>query len=347
MAIATKLSELVALRSGLIQQINHDYGANLSSDSTLTDCLVAMLRTKAVVYDFTSLTALPENYTLTRNSIATYFNSSGVLTTAAVDEARFNYSWDGSNWVNEGLYVEKESTNIYKNSNNANTVTTKTNVTTSIVNDEQIGNVNKITVTAISCRARTDSYPTVAQNTYVRQMFLKYGTYKNMFTAVFYDNSSNFTVNLNLLETSNTSATVSKNGDWSKLTYKRVSAATASSNRADIRVNPDSSANNVGLDFSIGFIQEEQANFGSSLIQTQGVAVTRTRDYLSINSSIDQSVLLKYKSQLDNSIQTTWVDLVAGNNTLSNISGILLQKIIECKQLLTDDQKDWYGSRIL
>lgn len=301
MTIATKLSELVVLRSGFIQQINSDYGTNLSSDSTLTDCLVAMLRTKAVVYDFTSLTALPENYTLTRNSIATYFNSSGVLTTAAVDEARFNYSWDGSNWVNEGLYVEKESTNIISNSYDFSNYGS---VSATVKSRNDIKNIFN----------STPSYEVSRTN---------YETWHGIYT---YPSSpfaqGDFVVN----QTINTAAPHSQPLRWAGLDYGTDSTIIA---------------------FNQCEVFKVSGGYPSSLIKTSGSAVTRTRDYLSINSSNDQSVLLKYKSQSDGSIQTTWVDLVAGNNTLSDISGILLQKIIECKQLLTDDQKDWYGSRIL
>ncbi len=366
MAIATKLSELVALRSGLIQQINHDYGANLSSDSTLTDCLVAMLRTKAVVYDFTSLTALPENYTLTRNSIATYFNSSGVLTTAAVDEARFNYSWDGSNWVNEGLYVEKESTNIISNSYDFSNYGS---VSATVKSRNDIKNIFN----------STPSYEVSRTN---------YKTWHGIYT---YPSSpfaqGDFVVNQTIYDVANSSSTLIIQGFWQPgdgflkvdLVNKKLSGvegsevispsvdqlgtfikATSIRQISDLGVNTAAPHSQplrwAGLDYGtdstiIAFNQCEvfkvSGGYPSSLIKTSGSAATRTRDYLSINSSTDQSVLLKYKSQLDNSIQTTWVDLVAGNNTLSDISGILLQKIIECKQLLTDDQKDWYGSRIL
>ena len=46
-----------------------------------------------------------------RASTGTFFNSSGVLTTAAINAPRFDYVYDGSAWVSKGLLVEEQRTN--------------------------------------------------------------------------------------------------------------------------------------------------------------------------------------------------------------------------------------------
>ena len=46
-----------------------------------------------------------------RASTGTFFNSSGVLTTAAVNGPRFNHVYNGSSWVSKGLLVEEQRTN--------------------------------------------------------------------------------------------------------------------------------------------------------------------------------------------------------------------------------------------
>jgi hypothetical protein len=50
-------------------------------------------------------------HTFERSSTANYFDAGGVLQSAAINVARFNYVYDGSVWVNKGLLVEGESAN--------------------------------------------------------------------------------------------------------------------------------------------------------------------------------------------------------------------------------------------
>jgi hypothetical protein len=58
--------------------------------------------------------SLKDIFTFTRATTATYFNSAGVLTTAAVDEPRIDY--DPATLVCRGLLVEEERTNLILNS---------------------------------------------------------------------------------------------------------------------------------------------------------------------------------------------------------------------------------------
>src|SRR5262245_7829052 len=47
--------------------------------------------TPTVDWDFTSLTSIPASLTFSRGSTASYYNSSGTITTAASGAARFDY----------------------------------------------------------------------------------------------------------------------------------------------------------------------------------------------------------------------------------------------------------------
>jgi hypothetical protein len=49
-----------------------------------------------------------------RASTGTYFNSSGVLTSAAVNVPRFDHVYSGGSWVSRGLLVEEQRTNLAK-----------------------------------------------------------------------------------------------------------------------------------------------------------------------------------------------------------------------------------------
>ena len=48
----------------------------------------------------------------TRASTGTYFNSSGVLTTAAINGPRFDHVYNGVSWVSKGLLIEEARTNL-------------------------------------------------------------------------------------------------------------------------------------------------------------------------------------------------------------------------------------------
>lgn len=47
----------------------------------------------------------------TRASTGTYFDASGVLTTAAINGPRFDHVYNGSSWVSKGLLIEEQRTN--------------------------------------------------------------------------------------------------------------------------------------------------------------------------------------------------------------------------------------------
>jgi hypothetical protein len=67
----------------------------------------------AFSWDFTK-GILPKGFTLTRASSGTYLNSAGVLTTAATNEARFDY--DPLTLQPRGLLIEGARTNLFLNS---------------------------------------------------------------------------------------------------------------------------------------------------------------------------------------------------------------------------------------
>ena len=47
-----------------------------------------------------------------RASTGMYFNSSGVLTSAAINTPRFDHTFDGTSWISKGLLIEEQRTNV-------------------------------------------------------------------------------------------------------------------------------------------------------------------------------------------------------------------------------------------
>jgi len=63
----------------------------------------------SLVLDFAGTGTLDSRITFTRSTTATYYNSSGVLSTAAINAARFDYN--PSTLAPLGLLIEQSSTN--------------------------------------------------------------------------------------------------------------------------------------------------------------------------------------------------------------------------------------------
>jgi hypothetical protein len=71
----------------------------------------------ALDLDWATDRSLPAAYgptpSFSRASTGTVTNSSGVLTTAAVNAPRFDHTYNGTSWVSKGLLVEEQRTNLH------------------------------------------------------------------------------------------------------------------------------------------------------------------------------------------------------------------------------------------
>jgi hypothetical protein len=80
--------------------------------------------------DFNETTTLDSRITFTRATNGTYFDSSGVLQTASSGAARFDHRLESGVWVNKGLLIEEQRTNLILRSEEFdNAAWTKTNAT--------------------------------------------------------------------------------------------------------------------------------------------------------------------------------------------------------------------------
>jgi hypothetical protein len=84
----------------------------------------------ALALDFDQTTTLDNRITFTRATDGTYVDSTGTLITAGSGVARFDHRLEGGVWVNKGLLIEEQRTNISQRSEEINDAYwTKTNAT--------------------------------------------------------------------------------------------------------------------------------------------------------------------------------------------------------------------------
>jgi hypothetical protein len=82
--------------------------------------------TPALKLDFNETTSLDSRISFTRATNGTYFNSSGVLTTAGSGVPRFDHRLENGTWVNKGLLIEEQRTNLVTYSDNLNAAVSNT-----------------------------------------------------------------------------------------------------------------------------------------------------------------------------------------------------------------------------
>jgi hypothetical protein len=88
--------------------------------------------TPALKLDFDETTTLDNRISFTRATNGTYFNSSGVLTTAGSGVPRFDHRLENDVWVNKGLLIEEARTNLALSSEEFSTTWTNLNTTETI-----------------------------------------------------------------------------------------------------------------------------------------------------------------------------------------------------------------------
>lgn len=104
-----------------------------SSDTTAGDSVVVTSQVPSLNLDFISSNTLDPRITFTRASTGTYFDSAGVLKSAAINAARFDYN--PTTLAAQGLLIEEQRTNLLTYSEDfSNAAWLKTDVTVSADN---------------------------------------------------------------------------------------------------------------------------------------------------------------------------------------------------------------------
>lgn len=308
--------------------------------------------------DLLSTNSLPSILKLSRLSIATYFNNQGVLSDAAADTARFDYGYDGTNWVNQGLLVEKQSTNHARRANTNN-----------------IGiyfggrsHISDLSSTKLKYGVKITAANTLPDQFGELRQSLGYSQNKISISA-FMESDAN-TPNFYLIRRANSYAIFNKNFEYSRvdasgqmlnavkkkyggstgrigITFGDTLSATQGTFFRFMMRNEDAFGNDGGnltnKYMQIFSPQLEVNPYITSFIPTESSAVTRAADNLQLNvSSYTGSVKLTYKRQDTDVIETKWVDYTdVTNPVLSNQFnvGVWLHKVVVYNRILTAKEK--------
>lgn len=263
----------------------------------------------ALELDFSATTTLDARITFTRATNGTYFDSAGVLQTASSGVARFDHRLEGGVWVNKGLLIEEQRTNVSQRSEEINDAYwTKTNVTVT-ANDttapdgtttaekllETTANGTHVffTATPISLNMTSDNY--------TASFFIKggLGRFRAVLQVLNTGTGNSFFTNINidaLSATTNTSGTgvavgasIQNVGNgWYRVSISGRTGANGNHQVVGYIANDAASTSYTG-DVTKGLyfwgVQLEAGAFPTSYIKTTTASVTRNADVASMTST--------------------------------------------------------------
>lgn len=252
--------------------------------------------------------------TLTRSSSATYFNSSGTLTSAATDVARFDYNPATLSAV--GLLVEPSRANLCLQSQSAtgweSTGTLSGNQLTS---PDGTVNANLLTATTNFCDAYSSITITATSHTW--SCYLKKGTASWAYISA-YDGGHNYSyVNMNTGALGNSAsgntATVQDVGNgWLRVSLSRTSGGTSGYFVVGLCNSNGSITSTAGETLYFYGAQLEAGSTASTYIPTTTASVTRSADVATITIPAGVSTI---RYTFDNDT-TQDVSVTAGSYTI-------------------------------
>jgi hypothetical protein len=260
----------------------------------------------ALDLNFAANRSLPADYgptpSFSRASTGTLFNSSGVLTSAAVNVPRFNHVYSGGSWVSRGLLVEEQRTNLSLWSEQFNNAAYSINQAT--ISANQIASPDGATTadsfTASSGTVNPSAYQaitTVTSSVYTFSIYVKKNTH-NFVQIVLNGVASgyaNFDINSGTVGTvgaggSATASIVNVGNGWYRCVITYTSASTSGAGYINLI---GSSTAGRGATFSasgtesvyIWGQQLELGAFATSYIPTTSASATRSADVCQITGT--------------------------------------------------------------
>ena len=279
----------------------------------------------ALDLNFATNRSLPADYgptpSFSRASTGTYFNSSGVLTLAAINAPRFDHTYNGTSWISRGLLVEEQRTNSLTYSENfSNAYWTKFNSPTLTADTSETtspdGN-NAATKVVSGTTSETDIYRTGIYSgsaAITFSIYAKAGT-SNFFGIGLNGGAADFTVNFDLSNGTynqrnstgytGTSISITSVGNgWYRcsLTVTNPSVSTGvylycCANSAS--TSATTSGNSMylfGAQFEVGAFQTSyiKSNSGSSTTRSADVCQITGSDFSSFWNASEGSVAVEY-----------------------------------------------------
>ena len=230
--------------------------------------------------DFANSKRLDPRITFTRASTGTYTDESGIIRTAAANEARFDHDSDGNSL---GLLIEESRTNLWLDSDDP---TQKGTANASCTLDpsvlDPLGNSSgKIEITAVNTYQlwRQTGF-SLTSGSYTFSVYLKAGTISSVTLSS--GNSPNAVFDIaNGAVTSETGCTAkiqsAANG------WFRCSITWTATNTTEIRTWTTNQS--IGSYYFVAAAQVEAGSFPTSYIPTSGSTVTRSADVASISGT--------------------------------------------------------------
>lgn len=302
--------------------------------------------------NFVSSPSMPNWLTLSRLTAATRFDNTGTLVDVAADTARFDYAYNGTGWVNQGLLLEKQSTNLQRYSTGDQytnwNVNSASNTTLSAAPTSFAG-VSGARVSGTSTGTNFSRAILPAKSISVGDVLAisfraSLGTSGNIKCGFGVVGSEGYHLNNGSWTTgSSANYTISNALGVIEDGIARVKY-TLNVNTAHAGLPSFVGTNNSGAVYNdIYWVQLETLPYASSFIKTTNAQVTRPQDNLQLNfSNYTGSVKFRYKRQDTDAVETSWVDFI--NSTLpmltSNFNvGIWLQGIEVYNRILTAQEK--------
>ena len=232
-----------------------------------------------------------------RASTGTYFNSSGVLTSAAINAPRFDHTFNGTSWVSRGLLVEEQRTNICLQSNTFNTTwltlngTVTANAATSPDGTNNAWKLNE--TSANSASHGIYQQLTIGTGNYTWSVYAKAGE-RSWLQFIAYSSSTNYFTWFNLANgtvgtnAAGTTASIQDvGGGWYRCSVSRSTSA-GTSYAQIFTANADNNGSYAGDPTKGIYIygcQVEAGSFPTSYIGTTTSSVTRSADVCQITGT--------------------------------------------------------------
>jgi hypothetical protein len=247
-------------------------------------------------FDFTT-GVLDSKITFTRASPGTYFNSSGVLTTASADTARFDY--DPATFMAQGLLIEEQRTNLLTYSEQFNNAiwgkSNSTATAAAAVSPDGTTNAAKLEATATATTVFTSTPTAVAATSVTFSVYVKQGTGATTANAFLLRNSTtatnlvgvtlNYSTGVWTYTVGSTGVTITDAGNgWWRVQIAASSGITSGNNivgYVGFTGGPQTAGDHL---FAWG-AQLEDGPFATSYIPTVASQVTRTADVATITGA--------------------------------------------------------------